>query len=399
MSFELPGPDLAAPLKVSEIRFLLPSEGSQLLVDNPLLFQPDAEPVAAPNRGAAPAFHGPPGRFPHRIWAACDFEGQTPDYGWFGPAVQDSILTYPGNRTALGVGDRPYGDFSALMTGVNPVPGPRMGKQNKLYVRYRLEGTSEAVFQHFSLTSEDNQHVRVSGLRQNEWAETVVDFTGDAVRNDGSLQVFQEGERMDDFKVFAGPPNDGKHYDLLIDDVVFFADDPSAPPETEPFPRRIILLAAFDTGPQERYWPGSFELVEDGLPEGSHWRAARAVPQQPGAPNKWIRVQITPLRPVGERTRLRFRYYLRGARNMTVQIFDATVQDNRHVRLENLTQGAWTTASVDFTRDGIRNDGTTGDAFAAGNLVDDLFFFVAPEGEEELDLLIDEVVLYDAGED
>src|SRR5262249_58372615 len=24
--------------------------------------------------------------FPHRIWAACDFEGRTPDYGWFGPA-------------------------------------------------------------------------------------------------------------------------------------------------------------------------------------------------------------------------------------------------------------------------------------------------------------------------
>jgi hypothetical protein len=29
--------------------------------------------------------------------------------------------------------------------------------------------------------------------------------------------------------------------------------------------------------------------------------------------------------------------------------------------------------------------------------VDDLFFFVKPEGKEDMTLLIDEVVLYDAG--
>jgi hypothetical protein len=27
-----------------------------------------------------------PDHFPHRIWAACDFEGRTRDYAWFGPA-------------------------------------------------------------------------------------------------------------------------------------------------------------------------------------------------------------------------------------------------------------------------------------------------------------------------
>src|SRR5205823_4457342 len=38
------------------------------------------------NRGIATAEETRPKSFPHRIWAACDFEGQTPDYAWFGPA-------------------------------------------------------------------------------------------------------------------------------------------------------------------------------------------------------------------------------------------------------------------------------------------------------------------------
>ena len=76
-----------------------------------------------------------PRHFPHRIWAACDFEGRTSDYGWFGPTEKKRFPRYPGNATALGVGARPYKNFSAIMTGINPVPGPRMGKINKLYLR------------------------------------------------------------------------------------------------------------------------------------------------------------------------------------------------------------------------------------------------------------------------
>ena len=36
-------------------------------------------------------------------------------------------------------------------------------------------------------------------------------------------------------------------------------------------------------------------------------------------------------------------------------------------------------------------------AFAAGNKVDDLFFFVRPEGNGDIDFYVDEVALYDAG--
>jgi hypothetical protein len=355
------------------------------------------------NRGLATVKETRPKSFPHRIWAACDFEGQTPDYAWFGPAETKNILAYPGNRTALGVKEKPYTDFSALMTGINPVPGPMMGKVNKLYLRYYLKGTREATFQHFSLSTNDNNHIRVSGLAEGKWSEATLNFSRDARRNDGTPGVpFKEGERMDDFKIFVGKPKDGKEYELFLDDVIFFADDPELPAETEPFPQRVIFLAAFDTGIDERsrpkYWPGEFEVATKtkGAPEGSFWGVARAVPRKEGR-GKWIRLQIAPPRPVGERTRLRFRYYLSDAAEMTVQVFDGTDQDNRHVRLKELTPGAWKFATLDFTKDGKRNDGQV-TPFAAGHMVDDLFFFVEPKGKDEVQLFIDEVVLYDAGE-
>jgi hypothetical protein len=335
-----------------------------------------------------------PKHFPHRIWAACDFEGQTPDYGWFGRAETNDIPRYPGNATALAAAPGPYRDFSAVMTGVNPVPGSRMGKVNQLFVRYLLTGTSMSTFQHFSLTREDNWHIQVTGLETGRWAEVTLNFTRDAARNDGSPEPFVEGERMDDFKVFAGKAADAARHRLLIDDVVFFANDPTLPPESEPFPNRIIFLAAFDTGPKEKYWPGDFELAEK-PPEGAFWRVARAVPRRDGK-SKLIRLQIQPPRPVGAQTKLRFRYHLTGATDMTAQIFDATVQDNRHVNLRQLKQGEWTTLYVDLSRDSRRNDGTANSPFTAGNKVDDLFFFVRPDGEREVELFVDEVVLFDA---
>src|SRR5688572_6288276 len=231
--------------------------------------------------GQAMASAARPAYFPHRIWAACDFEGRTPDYAWFGPVETNNIPPYPGNATALGVGAKPYRNLSAVMTGINPVPGPRMGKENHLFLRYFLRGATQATFQHFSLTREDNQHINVSGLTEGKWTELNLNFTRDARRNDGSPQTFGDGERMDDFKVFVGKPALAATYELFLDDVIFYANDPVLPPEKEPFPNRIIFLAAFDTGAKEKYWPGDFEIVEQ-PPPGSYWRAAKAVPRKDG---------------------------------------------------------------------------------------------------------------------
>jgi hypothetical protein len=361
--------------------------------------------TAAPaqrQRGFARAEETRPRSFPHRIWAACDFEGQTPDYAWFGPAETKNIPRYPGNFTALTAHPKPAGKFAARKTGFNPVPGPVMGKVNKLYLRYYLKGTTEAVFQHYSLTSNDNNHIRVSGLTEGKWSELTLNFSRDARRNDGTPGVpFKEGERMDDFQLYVGKPGDGKRYEVLIDDVIFFALDPDLPAVDEPFPNRVIFLAAFDTGidakSKPKYWPGEFDLVtkSSGAPAGSWWGVARAVPRKKEK-GKWIRLQIKPPRPVGARTRLRFRYHLTGTSAMTVQVFDLTDNDNRHIRLKGLKQGRWEWANLDFTADGRRNDGKK-TPFAAGHKVDDIFFFVEPEGDPEVNLHIDEVVLYDAG--
>jgi hypothetical protein len=352
-------------------------------------------------RGFARAEDTRPDHFPHRIWAACDFEGQTPDYAWFGPKETKNIPQYPGNATALGVSAKPYGKSSALMTGINPVPGPVMGKVNKMYCRYFLKGATEATFQHYSLTRNDNNHIRVSGLTEGRWSELTLNFTRDAARNNGSPEAFAKGERMDDFKVFVGKPDDGKEYELFLDDIVFFDDDPDQPREREPFPNRVIFLAGFDTGIdakiKSKYWPGDFEIVTQakGAPADSYWGVAKAVPRPEGK-GKWVRLEIKPVRPVGAHTKLRFRYHVTGASTMTVQVFDVTDGDQRHVRLQGLQQGKWTFTHVDFTTDGQRNDGKQ-TAFAAGHAVDNLFFFVEPEGNEEVNLFVDEVCLYDAG--
>ena len=81
---------------------------------------------------------------------------------------------------------------------------------------------------------------------------------------------------------------------------------------------------------------------------------------------------------------------------MTVQLFDATDQDNRHIQLKDCPQGVWKTEYLDFTADARRNSGVE-TPFAAGHKVDDLFFFVKGAGDQNVDLLIDEVVLFDAG--
>jgi acetyl esterase/lipase len=402
--------DMAEALHAAKVRHRLSihkNQGHMRVTENVIkeslafiaeISQTKAEPPR--RRGTAQAQAGPPDHFPHRIWAACDFEAQTPDYAWFGPRELANIVTYPGNATALGVKEKPYRDFSALMTGINPVPGPMMGKANHLYCRYYLKGATEATFQHFSLSVEDNNHIRVSGLAEGKWSDVTLNFTRDAIRNDGSPEAFQKGERMDDLKVFVGKPGDGKEYELLLDDIIFFDDDPDLPREKEPFPNRVIFLAAFDTGidakSKPKYWPGEFEVLTKtkGAPYDSYWGVAQAVPHEP-TKGKWIRLQIKPDRTVGARTKLRFRYHLSGATEMTVQVFDVTDQDNRHIRMRNLKEGAWQWAILDFAKDARRNDG--GDTpFAAGHTVDDLFFFVQPAAGKDVQLYVDEVTLFDA---
>ena len=160
------------------------------------------------NRGAAAAKQTRPDHFPHRIWAACDFEGQTPDYAWFGPAETKNIPVYPGNTTALGVKEKPYAKFSAL-------------EHTKLRFRYFLSGASAMTAQLFDVTDGDNRHIPMKGLKEGTWEWAILDFSNDAKRNDGSETSFAAGHKVDDLFFLVRPESD-QEVQLYVDEVTLF---------------------------------------------------------------------------------------------------------------------------------------------------------------------------------
>jgi hypothetical protein len=347
-------------------------------------------------RGLAAAEHGRPKHFPHRIWAFSGFEARPPSFGWFGATERNNIPDYPGNTAARR--GTPLKKWAALKTGMNPVPGPRMGAVNKLYVRYYLKGTDAARFQHYSLSSGDNCNVLVSGLEQGEWAETVMNFTRDSRRNDGSPGAFKKGERMDDLQVYVGKPGTGKKYEIIIDDAIFFAEEPGAPPEPEPFPRRVIFLAAFDTGiggkAKKTFYPGSFAAVHGGqAPADSYWAVAKAVKQDPKdkRPVLTVSLDMNPARPVGPNTRARFRYWVSGAETIQVSLSDDTAKESHAVKVEGCEQKKWATQYVKFSAGERTPDGRK---LPVGTKLGRIAFQVPYKPGAEL--YVDEVVVYDA---
>ena len=349
---------------------------------------------APERRGRARAIEGRPKRFPHRIWAACDFEARLPNYGQFGAAERTNIPKYPGN--ALARRATPKGKWSAMYTGMNPVPGPRMGTLNRLYIRYYLKGADTARFQHFSLSVSDNCNIRVTGLVQGRWAETVLNFTEDSRRNDGSPGAFKKGERMDDLKVFVGKHKDGKAYEFIIDDAIFYSDEPGAPPETEPFPNRVMFLAAFDTGTRpeksrQLYFPGRWALPKT-PPRGAYWDCAQSMPSADGTKSQ-VLLRLAPPRAAGPVTKLRFRGWVDGPKQMRI-ILDRAASEASHVlTVRGLPQKEWFTRYVNFTADSVPT-GAAKARLATGDALGELKF----EVDGKAKLYVDEIVLYDAGE-
>jgi hypothetical protein len=228
---------------------------------------------------------------------------------------------------------------------------------------------------------------------------------------------------MDDLKVYAGKPNDGKEYHLILDDIIFFSMEPDLPPETEPFPNRVIFLAAFDTGEKEKYWPGDFELINGTFPD-SYWKVAKAVTLN--EKSKVVRLEIKPERPLGAHTKLRFRYYTADSSLVKVRLytkehvasFEMKAKDFKKPEykpelekkagkpaqstfytalVQNPVQGTWVFTYLDFTENGARNDGKKV-KLKPLDTVTKIEFIALPAQGKTPELHIDEVVLFDAGE-
>jgi hypothetical protein len=139
----------------------------------------ERQPESLRKRGAATAEETRPDHFPHRIWAACDFEGQTPDYACFGPTQTKNIPNYPGNITAL------------------------------------------VTVQVFDATDQDNRHIHLTRLTSGVWQWAILDFTNDAKRNDGQQTPFAAGHKVDDLFFFV-KPEPGQEAQLFVDEVTLF---------------------------------------------------------------------------------------------------------------------------------------------------------------------------------
>ncbi len=176
------------------------------------------------------------------------------------------------------------------------------------------------------------------------------------------------------------------------------------PPEKNPsrlvdqgaMPHRVHVAEDFDTDIERRWWMSGKPATDD-LPPGSR-RAVRGVLTHDfddllmSSRRMYTAVIFNPVPgpPMGKRTRLSFRYWLRGTDAIRVQIYSLTNGYHRQLVIKNLPQGDWRQGAVDLT-EARRPDGTGG-PLGEGERIDDIQFYVDPDA----DLRIDDVVLYDA---
>lgn len=165
------------------------------------------------------------------------------------------------------------------------------------------------------------------------------------------------------------------------------------------FPSRVHVVEDYDTDIEKRWWMSGKAEAKD-VPAGGR-RAQRAVltmdfDDLQGDTRTMYRAVIfnpVPGPPMGPNTRLAFRYKLSGTDQLRVQLYSLTNGYHRYLSLVGLPNGQWSTATVDMTQ--MRRPDGTGGPLAADERIDDIQFYIDPRGE----LLIDDVILYDAAAD
>lgn len=160
-------------------------------------------------------------------------------------------------------------------------------------------------------------------------------------------------------------------------------------------PARVHVIEDYETDIERRWWlAGKVEIKN--VPPGST-RACRGVltndfdDLQGDANAMYTAVIFNPVPgpPMGPRTRLSFRYWLKGANRLRVQIYSLTNGYHRCLTLSDLSQEKWTEVTVDMTQ-ARRPDGSGG-PLSENERIDDIQFYTDADAE----LLIDGIVLYD----
>ncbi len=177
------------------------------------------------------------------------------------------------------------------------------------------------------------------------------------------------------------------------------ADRPVKLIEDNRLPNRVHVAEDYDND-IERFWWMSGKEERENLPPGSK-RACRGVLTHDFDDLLMVSRQMYPAvvfnpvpgPPMGARTRLRFRYWLKGTDTVRVQLYSLSNGYHRHLVVKDLPQEQWQLGTVDMTQ--MRRADGTGGALSEGERIDDIQFYIDPKAE----IIIDDVVLYDAAEE
>ncbi len=166
-------------------------------------------------------------------------------------------------------------------------------------------------------------------------------------------------------------------------------------------PARVHVFEDYETEIEKRWWlvgksstdnlPPSLSLSQ---PNTRCWRAGETTNFERKLEDQkviWKAVIFNPVPgpPMGPRTRLSFRYWLKGTSTLRVQIYSLTNNYHRYLNLTGLPQEKWQAATVDMTA--ARQPDGGGGPLAEDERIDDIQFYITPDA----DLLIDDIVLYD----
>lgn len=167
-------------------------------------------------------------------------------------------------------------------------------------------------------------------------------------------------------------------------------------------PYRVHVVETYETDIEQRWWlrgkPETGDVPSSRSESVTNRRASRAAPtlifdRKMGDRTKTIRGVVfnpVPGPPMGKQTRLAFRYRLEGTDTIKVQIYSLSNGYHRYLMLTGLPQGRWESAAVDMTA-ARRPDGSGG-PLSEDERIDDIQFYVNPDA----DLIVDDIVLYDA---
>jgi len=151
------------------------------------------------------------------------------------------------------------------------------------------------------------------------------------------------------------------------------------------WPKRVLFRQDFES---QGDWDG--QVVADNTPPRSK-RALAGVEADKYFARR-IRVGIRDdYARAATTTWVKFKYYLSRNVPLTVHAFDLTQHDNYYHKIETPVAGKWTEVTLNITRDFRRRDGSDA-RLAAGDAIDDLFFFAGTPGEQ-VQLLVDDVEL------